>query len=165
MYGSITVPGGLGLPSGETVDKEIQDKLAHALEGLTVNMNISGKAQTAQRLAEAITLTLSGAISGSVSMDGSGNIMIQTTNNQLPTVGNITLTAAGWVSDGTMYRQPVNLPGLTAKHQVDLYADYATESNLPSVIQPCNDSGSFYVITSEPPETDITVQYTMILTK
>ena len=44
MYGSITVPGGLGLPSGETVDKEIQDKLAHALEGLTVNMNISSKA-------------------------------------------------------------------------------------------------------------------------
>ncbi len=180
MYGSITVPGGFGLPGSGTVDKETQDKLAHALDGLTINMNISGKAETAgkadsadtaksaqiaQKLAEAITLALSGAISGSASMDGSGDITIQTTNNQLPIVGSITLTAAGWVSDGTMYRQPAILTELTAKHQVDLYADYAVEMDLPAAIRPVNNNGSFYAITAEPPTEDITVQYTLILTQ
>ena len=63
-----------------------------------------------------------------------------------------------------MYRQPVNLPGLTARHQVDLYADYATEAGLTAAILPVNDNGSFYALTGQPPEGDIPVQYTMTLT-
>ena len=161
MYGSITVPGGLGLPAGDVVDQESQNRLAALLKGLTAEMDVTG---SAGKLAKAVTIALSGAVSGSVEFDGSENVTIQTANNQLPAVGNITLRAAGWISDGAMYRQPVNLPGLTARHQVDLYADYATEAGLPSAIQPCNEEGSFYVVTGQPPETDVTVQYTMILT-
>ena len=161
MYGSITVPGWLGLPSGE-VDQETQARLAALLKGLTAEMDITG---SARRLAQAVSIALEGAVSGSVAFDGSEGVTIQTANNQLPIVGNITLTAAGWISDGTgMYRQPLNLPGLTARHQVDLYADYATEAGLTAAILPVNDNGSFYALTGQPPEADIPVQYTMTLT-
>lgn len=160
MYGSITVPGGLGLPSGE-VDQETQERLAALLKGLTAEMDITG---SARKLAQAVTIALEGAVAGSVGFDGSKGVTIRTVNNQLPVVGNITLTAAGWISDGAMYRQPVNLPGLTARHQVDLYADYATEAGLTAAILPVNDNGSFYALTGQPPEADIPVQYTMTLT-
>ncbi|MCI9456886.1 MAG: hypothetical protein HFE44_07905 [Oscillospiraceae bacterium] len=89
MYGSITVPGGLGLPSGE-VDQETQARLAALLKGLTAEMDITG---SARRLAQAVTIALEGAVSGSVAFDGSEGVTIQTVNNQLPIVGNITLTA------------------------------------------------------------------------
>ena len=92
---------------------------------------------------------------------------ISTIEGRTPTVGSLTLTASGWTQDEAtgLYLQPVTIEGLTAKHRVDLDADYTTEMGLPAAIQPCNENGSFYAVTSTPPETDITVQYTLIWTK
>ena len=84
----------------------------------------------------------------------------------VPTVGVVTLTAAGWEEDTTLglYKQTVTISGLTAKHKVDLDADYATVSLLSASLMPYNDNGSFYVVTETPPEVDVAVQYTLILT-
>ena len=163
MYGSITVPGGLGFSPGAdgTVDKETQQKLITALRDALLQVNITGSAATADQLAKAFTLTLTGAVSGEAQVDGSGNVEIITVNNDKPILGQLTLTAAGWVSDGVRYLQPAQLPGLTADAQVDFYADMAVEASLAAAIQPCNDSGAFYAVTNTPPETDITVQYTI----
>ena len=74
MYGSITVPGGIGLPdTDEVVDQKIQEKLAHALESLTVDMNISGKAETA---GTANKLKTARKI-GNANFDGSANITLE----------------------------------------------------------------------------------------
>lgn len=93
--------------------------------------------------------------------------LMQELEARAPVVGQITLAASGWVLDEAtgLYRQPVAIEGLTAKHRVDLDADYAVEMGLPAAIQPCNEDGSFYAVTSAPPEMDITAQYTLILTR
>lgn len=87
--------------------------------------------------------------------------------SSLPVVGSITLTKAGWTQDSTtkLYKQAKTITGLVAKHRVDLDIDYATEMDLPAAIRPVNNNGSFYAVTAEIPEKDITAQYTLILTK
>ena len=85
----------------------------------------------------------------------------------LPIIGSITLTKAGWTQDNAtkLYKQAKTITGLVAKHRVDLDIDYATEMDLPAAIRPVNNNGSFYAVTAEIPEKDITAQYTLILTK
>lgn len=163
MYGSITVPGGLGFSLGAdgTVDKETQQKLIAALREAVLQADIAGNAATADKLARAFTLVLTGAVCGEALVDGSGNVEIATVSNDKPILGQLTLTASGWVSDGARYLQPVQLPGLTAQARVDFYADMAVEAALTAAIQPCNDNGAFYAVTNTPPEMDITVQYTI----
>lgn len=87
--------------------------------------------------------------------------------SSLPVVGSITLTKAGWTQDNAtkLYKQAKTITGLVAKHRVDLDIDYATEMDLPAAIRPVNNNGSFYAVTAEIPEKDITAQYTLILTK
>ncbi len=164
MYGTITVPGGLGFSPGAdgTVDKETQDKLVAALQDAVLQADITGSAATADKLATAFTLALTGAVSGEAQVDGSGRVEIATESNDKPILGELVLTASGWVSDGVRYLQPAQLPGLTADARVDLYAPMDVEASLASAIQPCNDSGAFYAVTGTPPETDITVQYTIM---
>ena len=136
-----------------TVKKSANLKYNPSTDLLTVG-NISGKAGSATKLATARTIN-------GVAFDG-------TTNIETPsaTVGTITLTAAGWALDSTLgiYKQTAAITGLTAKHKVDLDADYNTISVLKASLIPYNDNGTFYVVTDTPPEADIAVQYTMILT-
>lgn len=121
-------------------------------------------ADTASKLATARKINLTGHITGSAKFDGSGDISISTTDTTLPKVGTITLASTGWTSTNGLYKQSVTISGLTAKHQVDLYAAYTIEKELPAPIQPVNDNGTFYVLTSSKPLVNVTLQYTLTLT-
>ena len=123
--------------------------------------SVSGNAGTATKLQTARKI-------GDASFNGSANITLaQMGAEPLPVVGSITLTKAGWTQDSTtkLYKQAKTITGLVAKHRVDLDIDYATEMDLPAAIRPVNNNGSFYAVTAEIPEKDITAQYTLILTK
>ena len=123
--------------------------------------SVSGNAGSATKLQTARKI-------GDASFNGSANITLaQMGAEPLPVVGSITLTKAGWTQDATtkLYKQAKTISGLVAKHRVDLDIDYATEMDLPAAIRPVNDNGSFYAVTAEVPESDITAQYTLILTK
>lgn len=69
----------------------------------TWGINISGNASTATKLATARTISLSGAVTGSASFDGSGNITINTTSNITNEIISIqkTLTVSNeWIDTG-----------------------------------------------------------------
>lgn len=132
-----------------------------AFPGKVSATGFNGKATSADKLATARKI-------GDAAFDGSANITLaQMGAEPLPVVGSITLTKAGWTQDATtkLYKQAKTISGLTAKHRVDLDIDYAVEMDLPAAIRPVNNNGSFYAITAEPPEKDVTAQYTLILTK
>lgn len=56
------------------------------------------------------------------------------------------------------------IPGLTAKHRIDLDAGYTVLQNLKAPIQAVNDNGTCKLITSEVLESSVTLQYTLIPT-
>lgn len=116
---------------------------------------VSGNAGSATKLATARTIN-------GVSFDGTINI-----ETPSATVGTINLTAVGWTLDSTLglYKQTAVITGLTAKHKVDLDADYNTISVLNDNIVPYNENGTFYAVTKIPPNVDIAIQYSLILTK
>ena len=74
----------------------------------SLDANLVGNAATASKWATARTLTLTGSVTGSVSIDGSGNVTLATTTNHthsyLPLSGG-TMTAGARIShaDGNMY--------------------------------------------------------------
>lgn len=72
------------------------------------------------------------------------------------------LMASGWAqqSDET-WRQAVAGVSVTANQKVDFDCDVVTAASLPAQIFPYNDSGSLYAVTTQPPESDITVQCTV----
>lgn len=74
-----------------------------------------------------------------------------------------TLTSTGWAqqSDET-YRQAVSGVTVTANQKVDFDCDVVTAASLPSQIRPYNNNGTLYAVTTAPPESDITVQCTIM---
>lgn len=72
----------------------------------TIGASITGNAATASKWAMARTLTLTGSVTGSATMDGSGNVTLNTTTNHthgyLPLSGG-TLTGALTLAEGKWY--------------------------------------------------------------
>lgn len=56
------------------------------------------------------------------------------------------------------------IPGLTAKHRIDLQASYETLLSLEAPIQAVNDSGTCKLVSSEPLDHSVTLQYTLVPT-
>ena len=73
----------------------------------------------------------------------------------------ITLSAAGWVQSGEVYRQSVTLTGVTPNTKVDFSSDPKIQSELPAVIVPVNRDGAIYAETLVAPLGDITLQLSM----
>lgn len=94
---------------------------------------------------------------------------INTINDAFPDISTsmpittATLTASGWAqqSDET-YRQAVSSVTVTANQKVDFDCDVATAASLPAQIRPYNEDGTLYAVTTQPPESDITVQCTIM---
>lgn len=64
--------------------------------------NVTGNSATASKLATARTITISGAVSGSTTFDGSGNKTITTTQSNIAVLSG-TVTVAGTTQDGGSY--------------------------------------------------------------
>lgn len=86
-------------------------------------------------------------------------------DGHLPLNGSVTVATSAWAAWGDLFRAQITISGVTAKHQVDFYMDYASELALPAPIKPMNDSGTVYAVTSTKPTASITLQYTATLLK
>lgn len=85
----------------------------------TIGASITGNAATANKWAAARTLTLSGSVTGSVSIDGSGNVTLATTTNHTHTFASLTskpTTISGYgITDAKIANGVITLGTTTIK--------------------------------------------------
>ena len=88
-----------GTNSGASVNFDGSANIALALPA-TIKADIAGNASTASALESAFTLTLAGDVSGSATIDGSGNVTMQTSASA-PDAGTMLIEVFDWVFDSS----------------------------------------------------------------
>ena len=84
-----------GTPSAGTSSKVAREDHVHP-----VQTTVSGNAGTATKLQTARTISLGGILSGSVSFDGSGNVTINATANDITTITKSLNVTTSWMDTG-----------------------------------------------------------------
>ena len=84
-----------GTPSAGTSSKVAREDHVHP-----VQTTVSGNAGTATKLQTARTISLGGILSGSVSFDGSGNVTINATANDITTITKSLKVTTSWMDTG-----------------------------------------------------------------
>ena len=116
-----------------------------------INGSILGNAATASRWQNARTLTLTGAVTGSVSFDGSGNISLATTKNHNHAWSEITsgvpATATRWPSWSEVTNKPSSFPSWFGLGGTTLYSENTyTEIKGPlTIVTDGTDSKAFSI--------------------
>ena len=129
----------LGRSGGQpnlTIDIDLPSLYSPSFIGLTVTNTITGNIATSDKWKTARTLALTGAVTGSQSIDGSGNVSITTTATADPTLtltgdatGNATFTNLGNASlavtvvNDSHSHSHANLTGTVVKEHLDWTAD------------------------------------------
>lgn len=136
---------------------------AAALDGAQVKIgettypvhSISGEPVKAKAWTENSMVTISlGQTNAYLQGGGSGEISA---------VYSVTLSESGWIQDpeSKIYRQAINIPGLTSGDKVDLDCSVTTLDWLNADIIPENAEGVLNALTYSPPAADIQVQATV----
>ncbi len=84
-----------GTPSAGTSSKVAREDHVHP-----VQTTVSGNAGTATKLQTARTISLGGILSGSTSFDGSGNVVINATANDITTITKSLNVTTSWMDTG-----------------------------------------------------------------